>query len=55
MLSCAIVIQLNDTFAKLLGGYLYWILSTIYLCTFDLYGPVRNCFDAGRYIKGAQA
>ncbi len=21
-----------------------------YLCTFDLYGPVHNCFDAGRYI-----
>ncbi len=21
-----------------------------YLCTYDLYGPVRNCFDAGRYF-----
>jgi hypothetical protein len=21
-----------------------------YLCTYDLYGPVRNVFDAGRYI-----
>ncbi len=21
-----------------------------YLCTYDLYGPVRNCFDAGKYI-----
>ena len=21
-----------------------------YLCTYDLYSPVRNCFDAGRYI-----
>jgi hypothetical protein len=21
-----------------------------YLCTYDLYGPVHNCFDAGRYI-----
>ncbi len=21
-----------------------------HLCTYDLYGPVRNVFDAGRYI-----
>jgi hypothetical protein len=21
-----------------------------YLCTYDLYGPVRNVFDAGRYM-----
>jgi hypothetical protein len=21
-----------------------------YLCTYDLYGPLRNVFDAGRYI-----
>jgi hypothetical protein len=21
-----------------------------YLCTYDLYGPVRNVFDAGRYV-----
>ncbi len=21
-----------------------------YLCTYDLYGPVRNVFNAGRYI-----
>jgi hypothetical protein len=21
-----------------------------YLCTYDLYGPEHNCFDAGRYI-----
>jgi hypothetical protein len=24
-----------------------------YLCTYDLYGPVRNVFDAGRYIMWA--
>jgi hypothetical protein len=23
-----------------------------YLCTYDFYGPVRNVFDAGRYIRG---
>jgi hypothetical protein len=23
-----------------------------YLCTNDLYGPVRNVFDAGRYLRG---
>ena len=30
-----------------------WLLPAIsinYLCTYDLYGPVRNVFDAGRYI-----
>jgi hypothetical protein len=21
-------------------------------CTYDLYGPVRNVFDAGRYLRG---
>jgi hypothetical protein len=26
-----------------------------YLWTYDLYGPVRNCFDAGRYIIRASA
>jgi hypothetical protein len=25
-------------------------LQSNYLCTYDLYGPVRNVFDAGRYI-----
>ncbi len=25
----------------------------IFLCTYDLYGPVRNVFDAGRYITWA--
>jgi hypothetical protein len=24
------------------------------LCTYDLYGPVRNVFDAGRYIIGGE-
>jgi hypothetical protein len=24
-----------------------------YLCTYDLYGPVHNVFDAGRYITWA--
>ena len=23
-----------------------------YLCTYDLYGPMRNGFDAGRYLCG---
>jgi hypothetical protein len=23
-----------------------------YLCTYDLYSPVRNVFDAGRYLRG---
>jgi hypothetical protein len=30
------------------GGIIY--LNINYLCTYDLYGPVRNVFDAGRYI-----
>jgi hypothetical protein len=30
--------------------YLNFATSINYLCTYDLYGPVRNFFDAGRYI-----
>jgi hypothetical protein len=29
-----------------------YITGNNYLCTYDLYGPVRNVFDAGRYITG---
>jgi hypothetical protein len=38
-------------------GLLYLLHHTQnnYLCTYDLYGPVRNVFDAGRYITWASA
>jgi hypothetical protein len=29
-----------------------WPTIFSYLCTYDLYGPVRNVFDACRYIRG---
>ncbi len=36
---------------------MFWTLlfseNYSYLCTYDLYGPVRNVFDAGRYITWA--
>jgi hypothetical protein len=29
------------------------MMGFIYLCTYDLYGPLPNVFDAGRYITWA--
>jgi hypothetical protein len=34
----------------LLGQSVNIASNNNYLCTYDLYGPVRNVFDAGRYF-----
>jgi hypothetical protein len=40
----------RNTIAPSMASVLW--LRIKYLCTYDLYGPVRNVFDAGRYLRG---
>ena len=43
VLGISILLRKKGIHTKILG----WARDNNYLCTYDLYGPMRNTFDAG--------
>jgi hypothetical protein len=49
MIAVAWIVPSSISFIPIFTGKLLTYINYSYLCTYDLYDPVRNAFDAAHY------